>query len=78
MNISSVIKKKRQYPTDDFRIVRSWKEYTDDRKYMKYLMYELELMEENGNVTTKDFLMCVKQCIWIVLRSTKGKRQGFS
>ena len=50
MVLSSILKKNRHDPTDDFRIVRTWKEYTDDRKFMKYLMYELEMMEENGNV----------------------------
>ena len=50
LNLSTILRKNRQDPIDDFRIVRSWKEYTDDRKYMKYLMYELEMMDENGNV----------------------------
>ena len=50
LNLSSIIRKPGRDPVDDFRIVRSWKEYTADRKYMKYLMYELEMLEENGNI----------------------------
>ena len=50
LNLSSIIQLRRNDPIDDFRIVRGWKEYTDDRKYMKYLMYELEMMEDNGNI----------------------------
>ncbi len=44
LNLSTILGKKQQEPMDDFRIVRTWKEYTDDRKFMKYLMYELEMM----------------------------------
>ena len=74
MVLSSIIKKNRHDPTDDFRIVRTWKEYTDDRKFMKYLMYELEMMEENGNVV--HFYKAVK--FTRIIRLPKSAKQSES
>ena len=74
MVLSSILKKNRHDPTDDFRIVRTWKEYTDDRKFMKYLMYELEMMEENGNVV--HFYKAVK--FTRIIRLPKSAKQSES
>ncbi len=74
LNLSKIVHKKRQDPIDDFRIVRSWKEYTPDRKYMKYLMYELELMEENGNIV--HFYKAVK--FTRIIRLPKSAKQSES
>ena len=74
LNLSTILRKNRQDPIDDFRIVRSWKEYTDDRKYMKYLMYELEMMEENGNII--HFYKAVK--FTRVIRLPKSAKQSES
>ena len=73
-NLSTILRKNRQDPIDNFRIVRSWKEYTDDRKYMKYLMYELEMMEENGNVI--HFYKAVK--FTRIIRLPKSAKQSES
>lgn len=74
LNLSSIIQRSRHDPVDDFRIVRSWKEYTDDRKYMKYLMYELEMMEDNGNVV--HFYKAVK--FTRIIRLPKSAKQSES
>ena len=74
MVLSSILKKNRHDPTDDFRIVRTWKEYTDDRKFMKYLMYELEMMEENGSVV--HFYKAVK--FTRIIRLPKSAKQSES
>lgn len=37
--------------TDDLQILRTWAEYTDDNKTMKYLMYEMVVEEAGGKVT---------------------------
>ena len=74
MNLATIIKKNRHDPVDDFRIVRTWKEYTDDRKFMKYLMYELEMMEENGNVI--HFYKAVK--FTRIIRLPKSAKQSES
>ena len=74
LNLSTILRKNRQDPIDDFRIIRSWKEYTDDRKYMKYLMYELETMEENGNIV--HFYKAVK--FTRVIRLPKSAKQSES
>lgn len=74
MNLRSIIYRNRNDTIDDFRIVRSWKEYTDDRKYMKYLMYELEMTEENGNVI--HFYKAVK--FTRVIRLPKSAKQSES
>lgn len=37
LNLSSIIQRSRHDPVDDFRIVRSWKEYTDDRQVYEIL-----------------------------------------
>ena len=74
MNLSQIIKRNRHDPVDDFRIVRTWKEYTDDRKYMKYLMYELEMMEENGNIV--HFYKAVK--FTRIIRLPKSAKQSES
>ena len=74
LNLSSIIQRNRRDPVDDFRIVRSWKEYTDDRKYMKYLMYELEMMEDNGNVV--HFYKAVK--FTRIIRLPKSAKQSES
>ena len=74
MNLSQIIKRNRHDPADDFRIVRTWKEYTDDRKYMKYLMYELEMMEENGNIV--HFYKAVK--FTRIIRLPKSAKQSES
>ena len=74
LNLSSIIRKNNHDPVDDFRIVRTWKEYTDDRKYMKYLMYELEMMEDNGNVV--HFYKAVK--FTRIIRLPKSAKQSES
>lgn len=74
LNLSSIIRPNKNDPVDDFRIVRSWKEYTDDRKYMKYLMYELEMMEDNGNVV--HFYKAVK--FTRIIRLPKSAKQSES
>ena len=74
LNLSSIIRKSGRDPVDDFRIVRSWKEYTDDRKYMKYLMYELEMLEENGNIV--HFYKAVK--FTRIIRLPKSAKQSES
>ena len=74
MNLATIIKRNRHDPVDDFRIVRTWKEYTDDRKFMKYLMYELEMMEENGNVI--HFYKAVK--FTRIIRLPKSAKQSES
>ena len=74
LNLSSIIQRRRNDPIDDFHIVRSWKEYTDDRKYMKYLMYELEMMEDNGNVVR--FYKAVK--FTRIIRLPKSAKQSES
>lgn len=74
LNLSTILGKKKQEPMDDFRIVRTWKEYTDDRKFMKYLMYELEMMEENGNVV--HFYKAVK--FTRIIRLPKSAKQSES
>lgn len=74
LNLSTILRKNRHDPIDDFRIVRSWKEYTDDRKYMKYLMYELEMMEENGNIV--HFYKAVKFAR--IIRLPKSAKQSES
>ena len=74
LNLSSILRKNNNDPVDDFRIVRAWKEYTDDRKYMKYLMYELEMMEDNGNVV--HFYKAVK--FTRIIRLPKSAKQSES
>lgn len=74
LNLSSILRRNRQDPIDDFRIVRTWKEYTEDRKYMKYLMYELEMMEENGNIV--HFYKAVK--FTRIIRLPKSAKQSES
>lgn len=74
LNLPSILNRNRQDPIDDFRIVRTWKEYTDDRKYMKYLMYELEMMEENGNIV--HFYKAVK--FTRIIRLPKSAKQSES
>lgn len=72
LNLSSILNKNRKGVIDDFRIVRVWKEYTDDRKYMKYLMYELEMMEENGHIV--HFYKAVK--FTRIIRLPKSAKQS--
>ena len=74
LNLSSIIRKRNTDPVDDFRIVRSWKEYTEDRKFMKYLMYELEMMEENGHIV--HFYKAVK--FTRIIRLPKSAKQSES
>ncbi|HBT65557.1 MAG TPA: hypothetical protein DEB10_12955, partial [Ruminococcaceae bacterium] len=74
LNLSKILRKDRQNPEDDFRIIRSWKEYTTDRKHMKYLMYELEMMEENGNIVR--FYKAVK--FTRIIRLPKSAKQSES
>lgn len=74
LNLFSILRKDRQNPEDDYRIIRSWKEYTDDIKYMKYLMYELEMMEENGNIVR--FFKAVK--FTRIIRLPKSAKQSES
>mgnify|MGYP000504749622 CR=1 FL=1 len=50
LNLPSILRKSKPGHDDDLKILRNWKEYTDDRKNMKYLMYELEMHEPGGNV----------------------------
>lgn len=72
LNLSNILNKKQKDPIDDFRIVRTWKEYTDDRKFMKYLMYELEMMEDNGNIV--HFYKAVK--FTRIIRLPKSAKQS--
>lgn len=72
LNLSSILKKNRQDPIDDLRIIRTWKEYSEDRKYLKYLMYELEMVEENGNIV--HFYKAVK--FTRIIRLPKSAKQS--
>lgn len=36
--------------TDDLRILRNWAEYAEDNNTMKYLLYEMEVEEPNGQI----------------------------
>jgi len=74
LNLSTILRPKKNDPTDDFRIVRTWKEYTEDRKFMKYLMYEIEMLEENGNVI--HFYKAVK--FTRIIRLPKSAKQSES
>lgn len=72
INLSRILRPDRQKVEDDFRIIRSWREYTDDREYMRYLMYELEMREGNGNIV--HFFKAVK--FTRIVRLPKSSKQS--
>lgn len=47
--ISILSKSKNSKSSDNLRIVRNWPEYTEDRKRMRYLMFELEIEDQPGH-----------------------------
>ena len=50
-NLTSLfVKEKQREYADDLEIMKTWAEYTDDNKQMKYLMYEMKMEEPDGQV----------------------------
>ena len=74
LNLPSILRKSKPDHNDDLKILRNWKEYTDDRKSMKYLMYELEMHEPGGNVVR--FYKAVK--LTRIIRLPKNSKQSES
>lgn len=74
INLPNILRKSKNRHDDDLRIIRNWKEYTDDRKSMKYLMYELELHEPGGNIV--HFYKAIK--LTRVIRLPKNSKQSES
>ena len=74
LNLPSILRKSKPGHDDDLKILRNWKEYTDDRKNMKYLMYELEMHEPGGNVV--HFYKAIK--LTRIIRLPKNAKQSES
>lgn len=74
LNLPSILRKSKPGHDDDLKILRNWKEYTDDRKSMKYLMYELEMHEPGGNVV--HFYKAIK--LTRIIRLPKNAKQSES
>lgn len=72
LNLPSILRKSKPGHDDDLKILRNWKEYTDDRKSMKYLMYELEMHEPGGNVV--HFYKAIK--LTRIIRLPKNAKQS--
>lgn len=74
LNLPSILRKSKPGHDDDLKILRNWKEYADDRKSMKYLMYELEMHEPGGNVV--HFYKAIK--LTRIIRLPKNAKQSES
>ena len=57
---------------DDLKIVKVWTEYSEDRSETKYLMYELEMEDESGNVA--HFFKAIK--LLRIVRLPKSAKQS--
>ena len=57
---------------DDLKIIRAWTEYSEDRSETKYMMYELEMEDESGNIT--HFFKAVK--LLRIIRLPKSSKQS--
>ena len=57
---------------DDLKILRTWVEYSDDRKVAQNLMYEFEMEDESGNV--RHLYKCVK--LVRIVRLPKSSKQS--
>ncbi len=74
INLPSILRKSKPRSDDDLKIVRSWKEYTPDRKSMTYLMFELEMHEPGGEVI--HFYKAIK--LTRIIRLPKNAKQSES
>ena len=57
---------------DDLKILRTWVEYSEDRKIAQNLMYEFEMEDESGNV--KHLFKCIK--LVRIVRLPKSAKQS--
>ena len=74
LNLPSILRKSKPGHDDDLKILRNWKEYTDDRKSMKYLMYELEMHEPGGNVV--HFYKAISSPVLSDFRKTQSRAKA--
>jgi hypothetical protein len=78
MGLSQILKKSDrdtfQVFNDDINVIRSIVEYAEDNKTMKYIIYELEMMDNNGEM--RHFYKAVK--LLRVIRLPKSAKQSTS
>ena len=74
LDLNNILNKGKNIVNDDFKIIRQWTEYSDDRSKMSYLMYELEMEDESGNVS--HFYKAVK--LLRIIRLPKSAKQSKS